>query len=321
MESLANLESFIRSAECGSFSAAARRLGVTPAAVSRNVAMLERNLSVRLFHRSSRSLALTEDGERFLASVSGGVESIRSAIADVTKQSGTPAGILKLSMPQTFGLDHVLPVLPSFMARYPDVQLDLSLENRQVDLIGEGFDAAIGGGMDLAAGVVARRLAPLHVIAVASPACLAGRAPPQHPLELASLDGVGMRSALTGRVRVWRMRNRTGAEATLEHEARLVSNDPEAICRAALMGLGAAMIAHSLCRAAPGQRRADPPAARLACRSRGDIVLFPQPETSARQDPRVHRAHRRRIPRAGSGATLFGRGVMGDPCCDWSGYR
>jgi DNA-binding transcriptional LysR family regulator len=243
MESLANLESFIRSAECGSFSAAARRLGVTPAAVSRNVAMLERNLSVRLFHRSSRSLALTEDGERFLASVSGGVESIRSAIADVTKQSGTPAGILKLSMPQTFGLDHVLPLLPSFMARYPDVQLDLSLENRQVDLIGEGFDAAIGGGMDLAAGVVARRLAPLHVIAVASPACLAGRAPPQHPQELASLDGVGMRSALTGRVRVWRMRNRAGAEATLEHEARLVSNDPEAICRAALMGLGAAMIA------------------------------------------------------------------------------
>jgi DNA-binding transcriptional LysR family regulator len=99
METLANLEAFIRSAECGSFSAAARRLGVTPAAVSRNVAMLERNLRVRLFQRSSRSLTLTEDGERFLASVSDAVASIQSAIADVTTHAGTPAGVLKVSMP------------------------------------------------------------------------------------------------------------------------------------------------------------------------------------------------------------------------------
>src|SRR5918997_2557850 len=98
METLANLESFIRSAERGSFSAAARQLGVTPAAVSRNVAMLERNLRVRLFQRSSRSLTLTEDGERFLTSVSDGVKSIQSAIADVTTHSGKPAGVLKVSM-------------------------------------------------------------------------------------------------------------------------------------------------------------------------------------------------------------------------------
>src|SRR6516165_1636835 len=146
METLANLESFIRSAECGSFSAAARRLGVTPAAISRHVAMLERNLGVRLFQRSSRSLNLTEDGDRFLASVTDGVESIQPAIVDVTTHSGKPA--LKVSVALTFGLDHVLPFLPAFMKRYPDVQLDWSFENRQVDLIGEGFDAAIGGGMN-----------------------------------------------------------------------------------------------------------------------------------------------------------------------------
>lgn len=243
METLANLESFIRSAECGSFSAAARRLGVTPAAVSRNVAMLERNLHVRLFHRSSRSLTLTEDGERFLASVTHGVESIQAAIAGVTADAGKPAGVLKVSMPLTFGLDHVLPLLPAFMARYPDVQVDWSFENRQVDLIGEGFDAAIGGGMELAPGVVAQRLAPLHVIAVASPKYLDDRQLPQKPHELEGMDGVSMRSAVTGRLRVWRMRNREGAEAVLEHRARVVADDPEAICRAALMGLGVAMIA------------------------------------------------------------------------------
>lgn len=243
METLANLESFIRSAECGSFSAAARRLGVTPAAVSRNVAMLERNLGVRLFQRSSRSLTLTQDGERFLASVSGGLEAIQSAIAGVKTHAGKPAGVLKVSMPLTFGLDHVLPLLPDFSERYPDVEVDWSFENRQVDLIGEGFDAAIGGGMDLAPGVVAQRLAPLHVIAVASPDYLKGRQLPLQPHELGELDGVSMRSAVTGRLRVWRMRNREGEEATLEHKARIVADDPEAICRAALMGLGVAMIA------------------------------------------------------------------------------
>lgn len=243
METLANLESFIRSAECGSFSAAARRLGVTPAAVSRNVAMLERNLGVRLFQRSSRHLTLTEDGERFLVSVSGGLESIQSAIAGVKTHAGKPAGVLKVSMPLTFGLAHVVPSLPAFLERYPDVDVDWSFENRRVDLIGEGFDAAIGGGMDLAPGVVTQRLAPLHVIAVASPEYLQGRQLPQKPHELDELDGVSMRSALTGRLRVWRMRNREGMEATLEHKARVVADDPEAICLAALMGLGVAMIA------------------------------------------------------------------------------
>jgi DNA-binding transcriptional LysR family regulator len=96
--------------------------------------------------------------------------------------------------------------------------------------------------MELAPGVVAQQLAPLHVIAVASPEYLQGRQPPQEPHELADMDGVSMRSALTGRLRVWRMRNREGVEATLQHKARLMADEPEAICRAVLMGLGVVMI-------------------------------------------------------------------------------
>ena len=243
METLSNLESFIRSAECGGFSAAARRLGLTPAAVSRNVAMLERNLGVRLFQRSTRRLTLTEDGERFLTSVTEGVEAIQLAIAGVTTHAGRPAGVLKVSMAFTFGLDYVLPLLPAFMQRYPDVVPDCSFENRHVDLIAEGFDAAIGGGAELASGVVARKLAPLHVVAVASPGYLRGRKLPRHPDDLASLDGIAMRSTGSGRVRVWKMRNRKGSEAMLEQKARIVANDPEAICRIALSGLGVALIA------------------------------------------------------------------------------
>lgn len=243
METLSNLESFVRAAESGSFSEAARRLGLTPAAVSRNVAMLERNLGVRLFQRSTRRLALTEDGERFLASVVDGLESIKSAIGDVTTHAGKPAGVLRVSMALTFGQDYVLPLLPAFMQRYPDVVPDWSFENRQVDLIAEGFDAAIGGGMELAPGVVARPLAPLHIIAVASPDYLRSRPAPRHPDDLAILDGIGMRSAHSGRVRVWKMRDHAGTEVVVEQKTRIVANDPEAICRIALMGMGVALIA------------------------------------------------------------------------------
>jgi DNA-binding transcriptional LysR family regulator len=103
METLANLESFVRSAECGSFSAAARRLGLTPAAISRNVAKLETNLGVRLFQRSTRRLTLTEAGERFLGNVGAGLESIQAAVADLTSSAGAPAGLLRISAAPAFG--------------------------------------------------------------------------------------------------------------------------------------------------------------------------------------------------------------------------
>jgi len=244
METLANLESFVRSAEAHSFSAAARRLGLTPAAVSKNVARLEANLGVRLFQRSTRRLTLTEAGERFLSEVSAGLQSVQDAIAGVAGAGGEPAGTLRVSLPMAFGLDHVLPLMHAFVARYPAVLPDWQFENRQVDLIAEGFDAAIGGGVELTPGVVARELAPVHVVALASPGYLAGRALPTHPADLAAFDGVVMRSALSGRIRSWNLRHAvTGEQVTLALQPRVVSNEPEALCRCAAMGLGVALVA------------------------------------------------------------------------------
>ena len=243
METLANLESFVCSAESGGFSAAARQLGLTPAAVSRNVAMLERNLGVRLFQRSTRRLTLTEAGERFLETVRGHLRGLRSAIANVSRDDGAPAGVLKVSMALTFGMDYLLPLLPEFLARYPNIRIDWDFENRQVDLISEGFDAAIGGGIELAPGVVSRPLAPAHIIAVASPAYLAGKDLPTDPSELLRLNGIGMRSVHTGRIRSWTMRNVAGQEMVAQTTDTLVMNDPEAMCRSTLLGLGVALIA------------------------------------------------------------------------------
>ena len=243
METLANLESFVRSAETGGFSAAARRLSLTPAAVSRNVATLERNLGVRLFHRSTRKLTLTEAGARFLQAVQGSLENLQASIAAVATDRGEPAGILKVSLSLTFGVHYILPLLPEFLKNYPDIRPHWQFESRQVDLIAEGFDAAIGGGIELVPGMVSRTLAPLHIIAVASPSYMKGLIPPTDPAGLAAFDGIAMRSSHTGRIRERLMRDATGLEVAATLKETLVFDDPEAMCRAALLGLGVTLIA------------------------------------------------------------------------------
>ena len=243
METLANLESFVRAAENGGFSAAARQLGWTPAAVSRNVAMLERNLGQRLFHRNTRRLTLTEAGERLLDTLKVPLGDVHAAIAGVSTHGGEPSGVLKLSVALTFGLDHVLPLLPEFLRRYPGIRPDWHFENRPVDLIGEGFDAAIGGGFELAPGVVSRELAPAHLIAVASPEFVRGKRRPRDPGGLAQFDGIVMRSERTGRLRQWTMTNAAGEQAYVTQKETVVLNDPAAMCRAARLHLGVALVA------------------------------------------------------------------------------
>jgi DNA-binding transcriptional LysR family regulator len=242
METLANLESFVRSAESGGFSPAARRLGLTPAAVSRNVAMLERNLGVRLFHRSTRKLTLTEAGERFLQNIGANLESLQAAIAEAATGHGEPAGILKVSVSLSFGLEYILPLLPEFLARHPRVRPDWHFENRQIDLIAEGYDVAIGGGFELTPGIVSRVLAPLHVIAVASPGYMKKRNPPTDPSDLAALEGIVLRFSRTGRLRQRIMRDVTGMEMPATLAETIVVNDAAAMVRAASLGLGIALI-------------------------------------------------------------------------------
>jgi len=245
METLANLESFVRSAELGSFSEAARRLGLTPAAVSRNVAMLERNMGVRLLQRSTRRLTLSEAGEGFLLSIGASLDSLQSAIEETSSGAQEPAGVLKISVSPSLGTGYILPMLPAFLERYPRVRPEWHFENRQVDLVREGYDLAIGGGFDLAPNIVARNLAPAHVVAVASPIFIRGRALPTRPKDLAQLRGIAMRGAATGRIRKWTMREAGGIEASALLNEDIVMNDPQSIREATKLGLGAALLAIS----------------------------------------------------------------------------
>ncbi|MDH4553848.1 LysR family transcriptional regulator [Pseudomonas sp. BN417] len=242
METLSSIECFVRAAEAGSFAEAARRLGLTPAAVGKNVARLESNLGVRLFLRSTRRLTLTEAGERFLAEVSGGLASIQGAVANLASSQGQPAGTLKVSMGMAFGRDYILPHLADFLARYPAIVPDWHFDNRPVDLVGEGFDAAIGGGFELPQGVIARQLAPAHRVLLASRNYLDNHAAIESPADLAKHDGILIRSPQTGRVRAWPLRTRDDRQAAFELKLRMAMSDPEAACHAAMQGLGVTLV-------------------------------------------------------------------------------
>ena len=242
MESFSSIECFVRSAEVGSFAEAARRLSLTPAAVGKNVARLEARLGVRLFQRSTRRLTLTEAGQRFLGEVAASFQTIQYAVANLASAEGQPAGTLKVSMGTVFGRLYIVPLLAEFLRRYPAISPDWHFDNRQVDLIGQGFDAAIGGGFDLPQGVVARKLTPAHRILVAAPAYLQQHPPIAQPGDLHALDGILIRSPQTGRVRSWPLTSREREQSPLSLRLRMTMSDSEAACAAAEQGLGVALV-------------------------------------------------------------------------------
>lgn len=236
------LDAFIASADEGSFSAAARRLGLTPAAVSKSVNRLETRLGVRLFQRSTRSLALTTDGERLYAQVRLPWNEIGDALTDLSQGAGKPAGTLKVALAHAVGRHYFLPLIEEFTRRYPDVVPDLYFDNRQVDLVAEGYDVAIGGGIELTDALVARQLARVDIVLAASPAYLQLHPAPATPQELARHRGLLRRSLVSGRLIPWTLKNRAGQEVVASVRPVAVMDDPEALARGAASGMGIAML-------------------------------------------------------------------------------
>ena len=236
------LDAFVAAADEGSFSAAARRLGLTPAAVSKSVGQLEARLGVRLFQRSTRRLAPTTDGERLYGQIRRPWSEIGEALIDLRQGAGKPAGTLKVALAHTVGREYFVPMMDGFVRRYPDVVPDLHFDNRQVDLIAEGFDVAIGGGIELTDALIARELARVRIVLVASPAYLKAHRAPAHPLELARHRGLLRRSLRSGRLMPWALKDKAGQEVVASVRPVMVLDDPEAIARAAASGMGIAML-------------------------------------------------------------------------------
>ena len=243
MDTLNGIDCFVRSAEAGSFAEAARQLGLTPAAVGKNVAKLEQLLGVRLFQRSTRSLSLTEAGRQFLAESADSLTQLQTAIANLATAQGRAAGLLKISLAPSFGRNYVVPILAAFMDEYPQIVPDLRFSNRAVDLVSEGFDVAIGGGFDVSPSLVARELAPAHLVLLASREYLERNPAISKPSELAAHSGILIRSPQSGRVLPRILQGPHGKTLPLQMQTRMTLDDPEAACAAVLRGLGITLVA------------------------------------------------------------------------------
>ena len=235
MLDLQQLASFIAVVNVGSFVGAADALGLSKAAVSRHVTDLETQLGVRLLHRTTRRLSLTDDGQRFharateLLALAGELESETSA------GSAEAAGVLRINAPLTFGNLHLAPLWPGFLAANPKVALDVTLNDRVVDLVEEGYDVAIRITNLASSQLVSRRLATTRVVLCASPAYLAAHGTPSHPRELAGHEVVSYAYWTGGDD--WRFTGADG-EARVRVQPRLHTNSGDTCRVAALRGQG-----------------------------------------------------------------------------------
>ena len=232
----------------GSFSGAARQIGVTPAAVAKQVAQLETRLGLRVFHRNTHHLSVTEDGQRLLERVQGPLQALHEAL-DVDRPDRAAHGIVKVSVPATFARMAVLPRLAEFQARFPDVQVDLRLENRRVDLVAEGYDCAIGASLEPDSTLVARTLVSLRPILCASPGYLAAHGEPAGLADLTAHRCIVQRSDISGRLRDWPLTG-PGRTHRFVPAPSLVLSDPESAAAAAVAGCGIALVgSHHVARA------------------------------------------------------------------------
>ncbi|OOG64209.1 transcriptional regulator [Sinorhizobium sp. A49] len=186
MDRLTALNVFRHVAELQSFAEAGRRLGLSPAAISKNIAELERHLSCRLIHRTTRRMALTEEGRLYYRQVAQVLDDLDEADRSLFPMQATPSGVLRVSAPTTVTLKLLSPAIPRFLAQYPQLTLELDLDDRRVDLVKEGYDLAIRGSDRLEdSSLIARKLTSLEHVLCGSPAYFQGAGIPTRPADLA----------------------------------------------------------------------------------------------------------------------------------------
>jgi DNA-binding transcriptional LysR family regulator len=240
MDRLAAIEAFVRVAECGSFSQAAERLRSSKSVVSRQVGALEAELGARLIHRTTRALTLTEAGRSYFERATRILADLAEANASVGQLQAAPRGRLRVSAPVSFGFLHLAPALPDFLDRYPDVEVDITTNDRFVDLVDEGFDVAVRIGKLDDSSLVARKIAPMRRTVCAAPAYLEKRGTPASPDDLESHECLCYSNV--GRAEEWRFVRPDGAPWPVEVHGRLHVNNGDALRAAALRGFGLAVL-------------------------------------------------------------------------------
>lgn len=234
--------SFVEASDAGSFAAAARALGISSAAVSKNVASLEQALGIRLMNRTTRKLSITEEGEVFLKQARIAIEALDTAVDTVLSRKMETSGHVRISTSAAFGRDQLIPVLPGLRTRYPALSVEVDFDDRVVDLVKDNYDLAIRGGRIIDSSLVSRPVCRLNMVLVASPEYLEMNGTPQVPDDLKRHNLIARRF-LGGKLTPWGFRMSDGSLTTLEPDPPVVTlSAPEAQIQAARLGLGIAQV-------------------------------------------------------------------------------
>ncbi|HTR17531.1 MAG TPA: LysR family transcriptional regulator [Acetobacteraceae bacterium] len=254
---------FLLVAERRSFTAAAAELGVTAAAVSYSIKQLEARVGVALFARTTRDVALTEAGLRFLELARPGAVQIEQAFAAARSLGSEPAGLLRLNLPRVALAGIIEPLLDGFCAAYPQVELEIAVSDQLVNIVEQGFDAGIRVGEMLEADMVAVRLLPsFRYCVVAAPSYLREHGTPERPEELRQHRCINYRQPTRGTLYRWEFTDSDGREMEIAVSGRIITNDSGVMMMAAVKGKG---LAYTL----------DPTAAPLVAQGKLQRVLEP----------------------------------------------
>jgi DNA-binding transcriptional LysR family regulator len=239
------LTAFVAVAELGSFTKAAAQLGIAPSTLSQTIRALEERVDVRLLNRTTRSVALTEAGERLLMRLQPALDGVGRAVEEINAFRDRPMGTLRLLMSRPTAMGVIEPVLAPFLAAYPDITLDLVADDKHVDLVKERFDAGLTIGERIERDMIAVRLIEgVHVVCVAAPKYLDTRETPLTPDDLKAHACIRVRSPWDGTVHPWNFSDGTRTFDVVPH-GHLILNDLYLALRAAAAGMGIAYLPYN----------------------------------------------------------------------------
>jgi LysR family transcriptional regulator for bpeEF and oprC len=241
MNSLQQVAAFAETAKHGSFAAAARETGSAPSTLAKSVARLEVSLGVKLFHRTTRQVSLTPDGERLFARCQRLLAEAEELQAEASGVREAPSGTLRVDLPIVIGRRAILPVLARMMAKYPGLSVDVRLQDGYVDLVKEGIDLAVRVGSLKDSTLVSRRFGTQTMVLVASPAYLDRHGVPKRLEQLSKHEALLFRMPSSGKDRPWQFR-RGGKAVEMHPNSRARLNDGDGLVAATRLGLGLAQL-------------------------------------------------------------------------------
>lgn len=248
---LGGLAIFAKVAELRSFAAAAAELQLSKATVSKAVGRLEDRLGTRLFNRTSRRLALTNAGQQLVGRAAQILADGEAAENEALAQSATPRGTVRLAAPMSFGLLRVAPLLPDFLAAYPEITVELHLSDQMIDIVGEGFDAALRIAALPDSSLIAQKLCNVSLLVVAAPSYLKARGRPTHPLHLAEHNCFSYFPAGD----TWRFTSTKGETAAVRARGDFSANNGDVFLPSLIAGLGIARLPDFIVREALADKK------------------------------------------------------------------